>query len=118
MHSVRINKLKNRMYIKVANLETGEATKATDAIISEAKKLRKGFTVINDVSEFVPLNDVDQKEITRAQKFLLDSGMSRLVRIVGDTAIGQMQMNRKARELGFSADRFNTLAEAEKALDE
>ncbi len=117
MFEVKVNYHKNRLYIKLAKMENGEAEKAANEVINSVVRLRKGFTVINDISDFIPVDESDQEYITKAQKHVLQAGVSRVVRVVGDTIFGQMQMNRKSREVGYTADTFPSLREAEKVLD-
>jgi len=117
MHKVKADFSKNRLYITLGRLETGEAAVAAEAVIKECGRLKKGFTVVTDVSNFVPIDIYEQKQITKAQEHLVKSGMSKSVRVIGTSPIGQLQMNRLSRKVGYSSDRFETIKEAEASLD-
>jgi hypothetical protein len=108
---------KNRLNISLEGFMTDQEVKAAaDLVIAEAKKLKPGFSVVNDVSTFSPATPQGTEEIKRAQLFLAANGVGRVVRVVGEASISAMQMQRKSREAGYGADTVASRAEAEKAL--
>ena len=118
MFDTKIDVKKNRLYITLGVMEPGEPQQAADAIISDIDKMRKGFTIINDISQLKIVDEADQAHILRAQEHALKAGVSRVVRVVGASMLAQLQMDRKSKEAGYKADFFKSIEDAEKALDE
>jgi multidrug efflux pump subunit AcrB len=115
MYLANADSNKNRLYIKLSgNMNQDEVKKAADSVIAEAKKLKKGFSVINDISEFKPTSQDATTELQRAQEYLKMAGVTKIIRVVNDAKIANMQLNRTG---GYKADTVCSLEEAEKLLD-
>lgn len=115
MYSVRSDLSKNRLYIKLSgHMEKSEVAMAADKVIEEAKKLRPGFATINDISDFKPASQDATTELQRAQAFLKQAGTSRVIRILGESTIANLQLNRTG---GYKADTADSIAEADRLLD-
>ena len=118
MYSVKADVAKNRLYITLEGFFKVEEMKAcTDLTISESKKLKPGFDVITDVSQFKPADPETIKEIERAQAFFTASKIGRGVRVVGQKVTGGMQLSRTGKSVGYEPVTVATMAEAEKLLD-
>jgi hypothetical protein len=52
----------------------------------------------------------------RAQLFVKENGVGRVVRVVSSTTIGSMQFARKSREAGYYAETASSVEEAERML--
>lgn len=121
MYEVRIAPEKNRMYLTLRGfMMDEELQKAADTVIAEMKKLKPGFTTINDISDFKPATPEGAEHIKRAQKALSDYGMARVIRVVHEKIMGAMQFNRTSREreaAQYLADTAPSVEEAERMLD-
>jgi hypothetical protein len=120
MYEVKVDKEKNRMYLRLWGFVDGPATKkCVDHVLAEIKGLRPGFDVINDISDFKPTVDEAVTEIQRALAGLVKAGMRRSVRISPkEASVTSMQFARAKREAHaeYQVATVKTLAEAEKLL--
>ena len=115
---VRADVSKNRLYIVLSGFFPDEEMGGVaDRVISEASKLKPGFDVINDVSNFKPTSPRGADEIKRGQTFLQQHGLRRLIRVSGDAVLAAAQFDRQAKASGYTADTAVTVAEAERMLD-
>lgn len=120
-YSIYANELKNRLYLILRGFFTdAEVHEAYEHTIAEIKKLRPGFDVINDISDFKPATTVGTEDIKRAQLFAKEHGANRIIRVVGKNkvaaGISAMQFSRTSRTAGYEADIVATVEEAEKLL--
>ncbi|MBW1810031.1 MAG: hypothetical protein JRJ87_17675 [Deltaproteobacteria bacterium] len=110
---------KNRLYLTFeGSFSDDEAKLVFKETLKEANKLRAGFDVINDISEFQPATIEGTKVIQAAQEVLVKLGVNRVVRVVGKSIIGQMQFRRTFKTFGKVAQTAATVEEAEKMLDQ
>jgi hypothetical protein len=116
---INIDKDKNRLYLLLKGyFSEADVKKAADETISAVEKLSNGFDVVNDISEFVPASQEATAEIKRAQEFIMNHGVNRVVRITNDSnLLAKAQFSRKSREVGYDAMVFKTIADAEAFLD-
>lgn len=110
---------KNRLYLVLKGyFSEADVKKAADETIAAVGKLSNGFDVVNDISEFVPASQEATSEIKRAQEFIMNHGVNRVVRITNDAnMLAKAQFSRKSREVGYDAMAFQTIADAEAYLD-
>ena len=98
---------------------TAEQMKAsTDETIAAARQLKPGYDIITDISRFKVGDQGVAAEIERAQKFFVESGARRGVRIVGSSALSGMQFRRTAGEAHYSSVNVATMEDAEKLLQQ
>ena len=118
-YDVRANTINNRLYLRLAGMmNDAEAAAVADRIISEIRKLKPGFAVINDISELKPASLAATEHLRRAQEASVKAGSGRVIRIVGSQAITQMQWNRTLKQTqGAVAEVVSSLREAERILD-
>ncbi len=118
MFAIRADIQKNRLYVKfVGFFDYNEMKASTDKTIEEAKKLKPGFDVINDVSEFKPAGQDMLKEIERAQSYLKKAGVRHGIRVEGKAKLTNIQFSRIGKTVDYVADIVETMEEAEKLLD-
>ena len=118
MFIVRADAAKNRLYVKLAGFFDYDELKAsTDKSIEEVKKLKPGFDVINDISEFKPANQDILKEIERVQIHLKKIGVRHVVRVQGNSKLTNLQFSRIGKSVDYAAEAVDTMEEAEKLLD-
>lgn len=113
---------KNRLYIQLSGFLTEEESEAAaDKVLDEAKKLQKGFTLVNDITGFKPSSQAGAENIKRAQAGVMQLGVSHVVRIVKNKSgvdISNMQFQRKSKEVdGYKADIAESIEEADQILD-
>ncbi|OGO18837.1 MAG: hypothetical protein A2Z15_07185 [Chloroflexi bacterium RBG_16_50_11] len=118
MFTVRADIQKNRLYVKLVGFfDYNEMKASTDKVIEEVKKLKPGFDVINDVSDFKPAGQDTLKEIERAQTHLKKSGIRHGIRVEGKAKLTGAQFTRVGKTANYVADAVETMEEAEKLLD-
>ncbi|MFC3477170.1 hypothetical protein [Halobacterium litoreum] len=107
----------NRLHMKLAgSLDESQASAAVDRVESEAAKLSPGFGVINDISEFKPLSQDVADTIADGKEILASEGAGALVRVTGDSALGDMQFDRVGGAEGYQVAKAETVSEAEQML--
>jgi predicted methyltransferase len=118
-YEVRANTPKNRLYLKlVGTMSDEDAKKVADTILAEIRKLKPGFAVVNDISALKPASQAATDQLRRAQDASVKQGVGRVVRVVGEQTITNMQWNRTLKDTqGIRADTATTVAEADKMLD-
>jgi hypothetical protein len=84
-------------------------------VVKEAKKLKKDYAVITDVTKFKPSSQGGAMEIQKAQKFLLDNGVAKFIRIV-ESVLGKMQFTKNAKGIGLEVFEVRTYEEAHNYL--
>lgn len=118
MYDFKIDAGKNRLYIKLSGyFEYEEMKKCSDETIKMIEKLKPGYDVITDISEFKPVSPEATKEIERVQAYFVKTGVRKGVRVVGEKILSGMQFKRKGKDAGYDSTNVATLADAEKLLD-
>ncbi len=121
MYRISANQTKNRLYLQLKGfMEDQEIQAAAEVLISEVNKLKPGFDVINDVSEFKPATQQGSLVIARCQKYVVEHGVRHVMRVLGTNAITRMQFTRTAKNAGSDTltSEVSSFQEAEKRLDE
>ena len=118
MFDARADVVKNRLYITLKGFLTDEEAKnAAGLVIAEIRKLRPGFDVINDLSEFEAASPVGTQEIARGQKAAVGGGARRFIRVVSQEILGAHQFQRVAKTTGVTAEVAGSVIEAERLLE-
>ncbi len=108
---------KNRLYVVLQGFFVeAEAREAADVTIAEAKKLRPGFDIINDISTVKATSEQGVLELLRCQVFLKERGMGRVIRVVPELSVGSLQIARTSKQAGYEADTATSIEEAEEML--
>jgi len=101
-HHVRAEPTINRLYVTFTGFfDDEEAAQACAAILTEARRLSPGFSIITDIAEFKATTPAGSEEISRLQSDLGALGVRRVVRVVGAQVLANMQLNRTAREANY-----------------
>ncbi|MFB6068733.1 MAG: hypothetical protein ABEJ90_02280 [Halobacterium sp.] len=109
----------NRLHMELSgSLDESEANAAVDAVESEAAKLSAGFDVVNDISQFKPLSQDVVDTIADGKEILAREGAGALVRVTGESALGDMQFDRVGGSEGYDVAKAETVDEAEAMLPE
>lgn len=120
MYEVKIDPQKNRLYIILKGfLKNPEMQEVVDEVIRSIDKMKPGFDIITDLSEFKPVSQEGTEYLKRAQMAVYKSEVRKVVRVVKHV-ISAMQFTRIQREIGadYEVIEANTLEEAERILDE
>lgn len=118
MYTVKVDEEKNRLYITMVGFfKFEEMKKCTDETIEASKKLKRGYDVITDISQFKPAGPETVKEIERGQAHFKASGVNRGIRVIGNSTLPDMQFSRTGKPLGYAPNTAATVAEAERILD-
>jgi hypothetical protein len=120
MYDVTADRQANRLYIDLAGrMEKADISEAADESVAEAEKLRDGFDIVNDLSGFKPPSPEAAKPIKRAQGQLKEMGVDRVVRVVDDETshVVVSAFERRSKDVGYSGETADTVAEAERMLE-
>jgi len=120
MHRAEIDQEHNRLILRwVDSLNVSEIDQLQSEIELLLPKLRPGFDCISDIANMRPSTQHVADHIEKLQAFLHQSGMRRVVRIVGrggGAHIASAQMDRTAAAAGYTTIHVDTEAEALAAL--
>jgi hypothetical protein len=118
MYKIHVDTARNRLYVTMIGfLSLEEAKRCGDETIAAAQKLKPGYDVISDISEFKPGTQDVAKDIERVQAHFRQTGARKGVRVVGQNSASSMQFARTGKLAGFNSDNVATVAEAEQLLD-
>ena len=118
MFTIKADIQKNRLYVTlVGYFDYKEMKASTDKTIEEVRKLKRGYDLINDISQFKPASQDALKEVERAQSYLKKTGIRHGIRVEGKAKLTNIQFSRIGKTVDYVADIVETLEEAEKLLD-
>ena len=118
MYNIKADIEKNRLYCTLSGFfENKDMKECSDKTIEECKKLKPGFDVITDISEFKAVGQDTVDEVKRAQAFFKEHGVRRGIRVAGKATLTAIQFNRVGKTVDYTTDTVETLAEAERILD-
>jgi len=116
-YTIEADTTENRLHMElIGSLGESEATAAVERVESEAGKLSPGFDVINDISEFKPLTQDVADTIADGKDILAREDAGALVRVTGDSTLGDMQFDRVGGAEGYHVAKAETVSEAEQML--
>ena len=115
----RVDLAKNRIYIHFKGHMTVErALKLKQAYKDAIVKMKSGFTTLTYAADYIPASLEVQEIVSEMTKMAEDAGIRKVARVVGETPLGGMQINRLAKlKTKYAAKHFKTEAEAEAYLD-
>ncbi len=114
MFSVKINEERNRLYITLGEMVTGEGEKLVNDLKEKIKKLKKGFTAISDIRNFTITDPSEAFWADNALKVVAEAGMVRAVRVTGSVT----HCKETKEKYGYIVSLAATVEEAEKVLDD
>jgi hypothetical protein len=115
MLDVKVNLLKNRLYITLGRVRRDKVTEAAKQVAAEVCKLDPGFTCIARIVDIRDIDESDISEIRRIQELLASHGMSKVIRVGVDD--GKQLLDDIAKGLNYITGFASTLEEAEASLD-
>jgi len=120
MFQIRINYKRNALLNVMSGRIDAEEAKAIVRKFQEGvNRLKPGFVVLTDITDFVPTTEEVRTILREATRYAVKNGLGRTVRIVSDnltSSIGSIQFNRTEKKLGCMAEVVGSLAEAKKLL--
>jgi len=117
MYKITVDTQRNRLYITLVGFfAADEIKRCGDETIAATCKLKTGYDVVTDISQFKPGTAEVAKDIERVQAHFIKSGARQGVRIVGQNSSSSMQFNRVGKIAGYQSTAVGTLAEAEAFL--
>ncbi|MDM8515137.1 hypothetical protein QUF76_02970 [Desulfobacterales bacterium HSG16] len=120
MYQLKINAARNAILcVLKGRFEVDDAKEYVEKFKEGVDKLRPGFIVITDISEFIPSTDEVRLIFRQGTEYAVARRISRAIRIVSDNVasqIGNLQFNRTAKELGYKTEDVNSLEKAKTIL--
>jgi hypothetical protein len=121
MYEIDANQRTNRLSLDFTGaMDREQMEEAADETLAAAERLGEGFDIVNDLSGFRPPSPEAAKPIKRAQAELKEMGVDRVVRVVDDetSKVVVNAFERRSRDVGYSGETADSVAEAERMLDE
>lgn len=120
MFQIRINYKRNALLnVMSGRIDAEEAKSIVKKFQEGVTRLKPGFAVITDITDFVPTTEEVRTILRDATRYAVKHGLGRTVRIVSDNLtsnIGSIQFNRTEKKLGCMSEVVNSMAEAKKVL--
>ncbi len=118
MYSVKADVQKNRLYVTLEGFFEYQLMKeCTDKTIEETKKLKRGFDVITDLSNFKPVGKQALAEVARGQAFFKQAGIRHGIRVESNSVFTMNQFDRLGKSVDYNPNVVKNVAEAERLLD-
>ena len=115
MLEVKVDLLKNRLYITLGRIQKNKVKSAHEVVGKAAKKLAPGFTCVTRIVDARDIDQNDIDEIKEIQAMLADLGMAKAVRI--GMADGKQLLNQVGKNTLYGTEDAATLDQAEQLLD-
>ena len=117
MYTVRADTLRNRLYVTLVGFfSIDEMKRCGDETIEGTKKLRPGYDVITDITQFKAGTPEVAADIERVQAHFRKSGARQGVRIVGGNVLSGMQFRRTGGQAEYNSVNVPSLEAAEEFL--
>ncbi len=115
----RVDKEKNRIYIKFqGKLDLKKALELKESYRKAIAECKPGFTTLTYAMGYKPATPEVQDIVADMTKMAEDAGIKKVARVVGESPLGGMQINRLAKmKTSYPSRHFRTEAEAEAYLD-
>jgi hypothetical protein len=117
MFTIRADTVKNRLYVTLVGFFTLEEMKRCgDETIEATAKLRPGYDVVTDITEFKAGPPEVAQDIERVQAHFRKSGARQGVRVVGANVVSGMQFRRTGAQAEYNSVNVPSLEAAEELL--
>ncbi|MEZ4527608.1 MAG: hypothetical protein R2941_16940 [Desulfobacterales bacterium] len=120
MFQIKINYKRNALLnVMSGRIDAEEARSIVRKFQEGVNKLKPGFAVITDITDFVPTTEEVRNILRDATRYAVKHGLGRTVRIVSNnltSSIGSIQFNRTEKNLGCMSEVVTSLSEAKKIL--
>ena len=119
MYSIRLDIDRNRLYVTLVGFfSLVEIKKCGDETIEATKRLRRGYDIVTDITQFKAGPADVAADIERVQAHFRKSGARQGVRIVGGNVLSGMQFRRTGTSAEYNSVNVASLEEAEKLLND
>lgn len=116
MFEFKINQRKNAVLcILVGKFDADEARQYNEKFRAAIDQLEPGLTIITDLTNYLPAGDEVRSILAERTRYAREKGVSDNVRIVSDdvaSQVGNIQLNKTARDLGYEVKMAHSLQEA------
>jgi hypothetical protein len=120
MFDIKINEAKNAILcVLIGQFDYAEAERYVEKFKEGVNKLKPGYAVISDLRDFSPAKEDARKVLQEAIEYSVAKGRGRVIRILNDSlgaTVGNIQLNKASRKMGYEVEVVSTLAEAEEKL--
>lgn len=111
---MRVNTGKKRIYVTMSGaISEAEARRGTSQVVAEVERLSSDFDFVADVSDLKELSPNQMEYIARTMRFLMSHGLRRAVRVVGKSARTALQLEKRSKEIGYSANLAYSIEEGQ-----
>lgn len=116
---IKFDQTKNRIYLYLeGQLPVEELLKLKKEYRDAIQKCRPGFTVLTDLTNYIPGSSEAQKIHSDIAKMDDEADIRKIARVIGETPLGGMQVGRIVKiEAKYPSENFKTYEEAEEYLD-
>ena len=120
MFELKINPGKNAILcVLKGRFDEAEARDYVLKFKQGVDQLQTDIIVITDLTEFMPTDDVVRELLSEGTSYALERGVGRGIRVVDESVgsqVGNIQMNKTARELGYDVEIVGSLEAAKQLL--
>ncbi len=118
-YSITVDEKKNRIYLTITGFwkDTNSVTNYISDLTEACRRLTKGFTILTDITQMKPPSPEVGEIHMKAQKVLVDAGLSHTAEILPASAVAKMAVDRYSDESGMKKGSFSSTPEAEVWLD-
>ena len=113
MFEFKINSKRNAVLcVLEGQFDADEARQYTDRFKEACDQLQPGFTIISDLRKFSPAQDDAREILQEGIQYALDKERGRAFRIVNESVgsqVGNLQLNRSARQMGYEVEVVNSM---------
>ncbi len=114
MYRIITDELKNRVYIILGAIETGEGQKIYDEVQAAVARLKKGFTAVSDITQFTFSDPKEGEWADKTIQLLAEAGMAMVARVTGNKT---STAHRVESTYGYRIVMVNEFSEADELLD-
>ncbi|MCG8614909.1 MAG: hypothetical protein MI802_01725 [Desulfobacterales bacterium] len=114
MYEIKTNTEKNRLYVILGEIETGDGKRFFEEIQVAVKQLSPGFSAVSDIREFSFKDPEEGKWAEKVLPFMADSGMSVVARVTGAITT---TAERTEPRFGYRVVMVDTFENADDVLD-
>lgn len=117
-YTIRVDPVRNRLYVTLEGFFTlDEIKQCGNETIEATKKLRRGYCVVTDITQYKAGPPEVAQDVERVQAHFRRSGARQGVRIVGESFLSGMQFRRTGGNAEYDSVNVPSLEAAEKFLD-
>ncbi|ACL02035.1 hypothetical protein [Desulfatibacillum aliphaticivorans] len=116
MYSIKNDAAKNRLYVTIGVLKTRDSCNLVNAMLKRASKMRRGFTLLLDLSTFKPTSELATQHICTGIDYLQKQGLGYIAK-VSCPMEAMADIDVFCIPYGMECQTAATAAEADKILD-